>query len=147
MFMFCKNCIVANIKLYLCENLDPPSTPLNVIFTTVTISWTAPLDTPLCVQSYTVTVRNSCNSSQVMVYNTTDNRSSLTITDLSSDGEYSVIVAGRDGEGWLGQESVEVQNIMILKELTYILVGSSQGWFTREFYKPCNQSIISIFES
>ena len=120
-----KNCIIANLKLYLCENSDPPTTPLNVIFTiltTVAISWTAPLDSPLCVQSYTVTVRNSCNSFQVMVYNTTDNRSSLTITDLSSDSEYSATVAGRDGAGRLGQESVEVQNIMILKELTYILV-------------------------
>ena len=40
-----------------------------------------------------------------MVYNTTDNRSSLSITDLTSDGEYSVTVAGRDGAGRLGQES------------------------------------------
>ena len=62
-----------------------------------------------------------------MVYNTTDNRSSLSITDLTSDGEYSVTVAGRDGAGRLGQESVELQNIMILKELTYFFVGSSQG--------------------
>ena len=40
-----------------------------------------------------------------MVYNTTDNRSSLSITDLTSDGEYSVTVVGRDGAGRLGQES------------------------------------------
>ena len=91
------------------------SSPLNLAFTfsptlsSVTISWVAPLDTPLCVHSYTVTVRNSCNSSQVMVYNTTDNRSSLTITDLTSDGEYSVTVAGRDGAGRLGQESEELK--------------------------------------
>ena len=90
---------------------SPPSPPLNltavtcVINSSVTISWVAPLDTPLCVHSYTVTVRNSYNSSQVMVYNTTDNRSSLSITDLTSDGEYSVTVAGRDGVGRLGQES------------------------------------------
>ena len=86
----------------------PPSPPLNLTFSTlssVTISWVAPLDTPLCVHSYTVTVRNS---SQVMVYNTTDNRSSLSITDLTSDGEYSVTVAGRDGAGRLGQESEEL---------------------------------------
>ena len=43
-----------------------------------------------------------------MVYNTTDNRSSLSITDLTSDGEYSVTVAGRDGAGRLGQESEEL---------------------------------------
>ena len=43
-----------------------------------------------------------------MVYNTTDNRSSLSITDLTSDGEYSVTVAGRDGAGQLGQESEEL---------------------------------------
>ena len=90
---------------------SPPSPPLNltavvsVVNSSVTISWVAPLDTPLCVHSYTVTVRNSCNSSQVMVYNTTDNRSSLNITDLTSDGEYSVTVAGKDGAGRLGQES------------------------------------------
>ena len=77
----------------------------------VTISWVAPLDTPLCVHSYAVTVRNSCDSSQVMVYNTTDNRSSLSITDLTSDGEYSVTVAGRDGAGRLGQESEELKTI------------------------------------
>ena len=92
--------------------IDPPSPPfnLNSIFnvSSVTISWVAPLDTPFCVHSYTVTVRNSCNSSQVMVYNTTDNRSSLSITDLTSDGEYSVTVAGRDGAGRLGQESEEL---------------------------------------
>ena len=63
----------------------------------------------------------------MMVYNTTDSKSSLSITDLTSDGEYSVTVAGRDGAGRLGQESVELQNIMILKELTYFFVGSSQG--------------------
>ena len=84
----------------------PPSPPLNLTssstLSSVTISWVAPLDTPLCVHSYTVTVRNS---SQVTVYNTTDNRSSLSITDLTSDGEYSVTVAGRDGAGRLGQES------------------------------------------
>ena len=92
-----------------------PSPPLNLIFTcshsifSVTISWVAPLDTPLCVHSYTVTVRNSCNSSQVMVYNTIDNRSSLSITDLTSDSEYSVTVAGRDGAGRLGQESEKLK--------------------------------------
>ena len=42
-----------------------------------------------------------------MVYNTTDIRSSLSITDLSSDGDYSVTVAGRDGAGRLGKESEE----------------------------------------
>ena len=97
--------------------LKPPP-PTNLTFTTsatlssVTISWVASLDTPLCVHSYTVTVRNSCNSSQVMVYNTTDNRSSLSITDLTSDGEYSVTVAGRDGAGRLGQESEELRIIL-----------------------------------
>ena len=89
------------------------SPPLNLTGTSsthcsVTISWVAPLDTPLCVHSYTVTIRNSCNSSQVMVYSTTDNRSSLSISDLTSDGEYSVTVAGRDGAGRLGQESEEL---------------------------------------
>ena len=44
-----------------------------------------------------------------MVYNTTDNRSSLSITDLTSDGEYSVTVAGRNGAGQLGQESEELK--------------------------------------
>ena len=39
-----------------------------------------------------------------MVYN----RSSLSITDLTSDSEYSVTVAGRDGAGRLGQESEEL---------------------------------------
>ena len=66
------------------------------------------MDTPLCVHSYAVTVMiNSSNSSQVIVYNATDNRSSLNITDLTFDGEYSVTihVAGRDGAGRLGQES------------------------------------------
>ena len=53
------------------------------------------------------------NSSQVMVYNTTDNRTSLNITDLTSDGEYSVTVAGRDGAGQLGHESEELDiNLM-----------------------------------
>ena len=46
-----------------------------------------------------------------MVYNTTDNRSSLSITDLTSDGEYSVTVAGRDGAGRLGQESEKLKTI------------------------------------
>ena len=44
-----------------------------------------------------------------MVYNTTDNRSSLNITDLTSDSEYSVTVAGWDGAGRLGQESEELK--------------------------------------
>ena len=43
-----------------------------------------------------------------MIYNTTNNRTSLSITDLTSDGEYSVTVAGRDGGGRLGQESEEL---------------------------------------
>ena len=41
----------------------------------------------------------------VMVYNTTDNITSMDITDLISDGEYSVTVVGRDGAGRLGQKS------------------------------------------
>ena len=44
-----------------------------------------------------------------MVYNTTDNRSSLNITELTADGEYSVTVAGRDGAGRLGEESEELR--------------------------------------
>ena len=100
--------------------VGPPNAPFNlkycVNFSSVVISWVASLDTPLCVHSYTVTVRNSCNSSQVMVYNTTDNRSSLSITDLTSDGEYSVTVAGRDGTGRLGQESKEL-NISLIVNL------------------------------
>ena len=103
--------------LLLSRTEPPPSPPIDLIFTSsftlcsvsAIISWVAPLDTPLCVHSYTVTVRNSCNFSQVMVYNTTDNRSSLSITDLTSDGEYSVTVAGRDGAGRLGQESEELR--------------------------------------
>ena len=88
----------------------PPSPPLSPCASLrpgspVTISWVAPQDTPLCVHSYTVTV----NSFQKKVYNTTDNRSSLSITDLTSDGEYSVTVAGRDGAGRLGQESEELR--------------------------------------
>ena len=100
--------------LYLFLHAEPPpSPPLNLtssstLSSVTMISWVAPLDTPLCVHSYTVTVRNSCNSSHVLVYNTTDNRSSLSITDLTSDGEYSVTVAGRDGAGRLGQESEEL---------------------------------------
>ena len=94
---------------------EAPSPPLNLTsssnHSSVTISWVAPLDTPLCVHSYTVTVRNS---SQVMVYNTTDNRSSLSITDLTYDGEYSVTVAGRDRAGRLGQDS---------EKLTIIIMG------------------------
>ena len=43
-----------------------------------------------------------------MVYNTTDNRSSLSITDLTFDGQYLVTVAGKDGAGRLGQESEEL---------------------------------------
>ena len=46
-----------------------------------------------------------------MVYNITNNRSSLSITDLimTSDGQYSVTVAGRDGAGLLGHESDELK--------------------------------------
>ena len=102
----------------------PPSQPLNLTssstLSSVTISWVAPLDTPLCVHSYTVTVRNS---SQVMVYNTTDNRSSLSITDLTSDGEYSVTVAGRDGAGRLGQESEQLIIIISRHPNPKVVVG------------------------
>ena len=106
------------LSIFMSKLVLKPPPPINLTFTTsvtlssVTISWVAPLDTPLCVHSYTVTVRNSCNSSQVMVYNTTDNRSSLSITDLTSDDKYSVNVAGRDGTGRLGQESEELKIIL-----------------------------------
>ena len=82
-----------------------PSAPLSLTSSTilslgfVTISWVAPLDTPLCVNNYTVTISNS---SLTIVYNTTD--TSLNITDLTSGNEYSATVAGRDGAGRLGQE-------------------------------------------
>ena len=39
-----------------------------------------------------------------MVYNTTDNRSSLSITELTGDGEYSASVAGRDEPGEKSEE-------------------------------------------
>ena len=113
----CRTCTlqIFCIIIIIITVVEVPSSPLNLVFTSsptlssVTISWIAPLDTPLCVHSYTVTVRNSCNSSQVMVYNTTDSRSSLSITDLTSDSEYSVTVAGRDGGGRLGQESEKLR--------------------------------------
>ena len=60
-----------------------------------------------------------------MVYNTTDNRSSLSITDLTSDGEYSVTVAGRDGAGRLGQESEEL-NITLkgIISISFLIVSA-----------------------
>ena len=42
-----------------------------------------------------------------MVYNTTDNSTSLNIIGLKN-GEYSVTVAGRDGARRLGKESEEL---------------------------------------
>ena len=72
---------------------------LNCNLSMIMLSWTSPLDMPLCVHSYTVAISNS---SQVMVYNTTD--TSLNITDLTPGNEYSVTVAGRDGVGRPGQE-------------------------------------------
>ena len=77
----------------------------------------------------TTTSLSNVNSSQVIVYNITDNRSSLSITDLTSDGEYSVTVAGKDGAGQLGEER---------KELTISWTGTYYGlavayvsnWFT-----------------
>ena len=112
------------VYLVLASAEPPPSQPLNLTssstLSSVTISWVAPLDTPLCVHSYTVTVRNS---SQVMVYNTTDNRSSLSITDLTSDGEYSVTVAGRDGAGRLGQESEQLIIIISRHPNPKVVVG------------------------
>ena len=42
-----------------------------------------------------------------MVYNTTDNSTSMNITDLTPGGVYSVTVAGRDGAGRLGQELIK----------------------------------------
>ena len=56
-----------------------------------------------------------------MVYNTTDNRSSLSITDLTPDCEYSVTVAGRDGAGRLGQESEEINGVIKLMLLLLAL--------------------------
>ena len=56
----------------------------------------------------------------VDVYNTTDNRNSLSITDLSSDGEYSVTVAGRDGVGRLGQES---EQLILRNPFQHVLFG------------------------
>ena len=94
---------------------SPPTPPFNLTTTShsstpVAISWVATLDTP---SVYTVTLSllgtDSCNSFQVMVYNTTDNRSSLRITNLTSDGEYSVTVAGKNGAEQLGQKSEELR--------------------------------------
>ena len=43
-----------------------------------------------------------------MVYDTIDNYTSLNITDLTSDGEFLVTVAGRDQAGRIGQASEEL---------------------------------------
>ena len=67
-----------------------------------------------------------------MVYNTTDNRSSLSITDLTLDGEYSVTVAGRDGAGQLGQESEEINCKYTVMLCIYIFIMHS---FHQEFIK------------
>ena len=87
---------------------DEQSLPLDLFFTcsspgSVNISWLSSLDTPLCVHSYIITVRNS--SQVIFYYNTVNNWITLSITDLTTDGEYTVTVAGRDGAGRLGQES------------------------------------------
>ena len=88
-----------------------PSAPLNLslvfssFISTITINWVVPLDTPLCVHSYTVTISDS---SLIMVYNTTD--TSLNITDLTPGNEYSVTVAGRDGAGRLRENTSQVFN-------------------------------------
>ena len=61
----------------------------------------------------------------MIVYNTTDNRSSLSITDLTSDSEYSVTVAGRDGAGRLGQESEKLNSkhvVNFVKINVYIII-------------------------
>ena len=65
-----------------------------------------------------------------MVYNTTDNSTSLTmpdITDLTSDCEYSVTVAGRDGAGRLGENiSKEFKFSCKLHNYKYILICISR---------------------
>ena len=71
-----------------------------------------------------------------MVYNTTDNRTSLSITDLTSDGEYSVTVAGRDGVGRIRQESEEliISKGMVVTQLMInriIRIASSSSCTTR----------------
>ena len=43
-----------------------------------------------------------------MVYSTTGNMTSLLITDLTPEEEYTVTVAGRDGAGRLGEENEEM---------------------------------------
>ena len=93
---------------------DVQSSPLDLFFTcpslgSVNISWLSSLDTPLSVQSYNVTVRQSFQV--IFYYNTVNNWIALNITDLTSDGEYSVTVAGRDGAGRLGQESSRQLNV------------------------------------
>ena len=75
-----------------------------------------------------------------MVYNTTDNRSSLSITDLTSDCEYSVTVAGRDGAGRLGQESEELNGMVkiivihISFKIFYSFIGTKH--FCYHFGQP-----------
>ena len=55
-----------------------PSPPLNltavvsVTNSSVTINWVAPLDTPLCVHSYTVTVRNVSSDQSTITVNRTN---------------------------------------------------------------------------
>ena len=72
----------------------------------------------------------ACHSSQVMV----------SITDLASDGEYSVTAAGRDGAGRLGQESEELTIRHNKKLHNIIIVYCSNLKFTSTVYN--NSTVI-----
>ena len=73
-------------------------------FTSVTLMWTPPNDTPLCVHNYTVYVFTGRPDSGD-AYSTLDNATSITVTGLSHAVIYAFAVAARDGAGRRGNIS------------------------------------------
>ena len=114
--------------------IGPPSNPMKLrflalSFTSATLYWMPPNDSPNCVHSYTILVNESSlqatfNSS---VYNTSS--TSLNVTGLSRGVEYTFTVTGRDRAGREGESaemSLSLESMILFNYYFQLIVLKTQ---------------------
>ena len=72
----------------------------------VILSWTPSTDFACVTINYTLTLTNITEGNMSYIYNTNNNATNVTLSDLTQGADYIFTVAGIDVEGRVGEKSV-----------------------------------------
>ena len=108
-------------ECFTCLFVDPPGSPLDLEFTAINthsllLNWSPPQENSTCITSYIIEI----NTTQVLY--TTENMTSLLISNRSLGSVYLFSVMGRDSGNRTGNKSLPLKVIWNGKKVKYLVI-------------------------